>query len=311
MKSKLLIAVLCGLACAPAFGQFTYIVDSRSGGQHYSDFSAPSGWATSTGNVNAPGSGVNIGSMYSGTGTFFGPSRYAQFNFTPATAGYYNIALSWPSSAGETATAVNLYTGAATGGPTDSWGNAGGPVGVIASGTMDMYYKNVGVWNSFTTVQLNSGTAYHVGIYGSRLAIAPENRVVAGGARFMAATPGAVVNGGPSDGAINIPLTGAGNDLSWTAGSFDSFFDIFVELDLGSPIRVASDLPGTTLSFDPDSLNLLPGTTYYWSVTAKNVDVTTSGPVWSFTTVPEPSTFGLGLLGGFGMAAWIARRRTA
>jgi hypothetical protein len=316
--SKPLIAALCSLACASAFAASTFIVDSRAGGQNYANF-AQSGFATSTGNVNAPGSTPNIGSMYSGTGTYFGPTRYAQFSYTPTLTGWYEVALSWPSTAGQISTAVNLYTGAATGGAADIWGNAGGPQGIIATGTMDMYYKNVGVWNLFTTAQLSSGTSYKVGLYGGYKtpyaggvtpADASANRVAAGGARFMAATPTIGAYGGPANGAIDIPAAGAGNDLSWAAGNYDSFFDVFLDTSATPTTLVGANLPGTTLSFDPDSLSLLPSTTYYWSVTAKNVDVTTPGTIYSFTTmaIPEPSMALMGLLGGLGML-WAIRRR--
>jgi hypothetical protein len=189
---KLLIAALCGLAYLPAFGAQTialtpdWIVQDRATGLHYSDFSAPSGWATSSGNANAPGCVANIGTMYSGTTTFFGPSRYAQFTFTPTVTGIYQIDLAWPSSGGEHNTAVNLYTGAATGSATlDQWGNSGGPLGVLFSGTMDMYYLNPGVWNTFTTTELDANTTYHVGIYGGYKAPdANENRVCIGAVGF-------------------------------------------------------------------------------------------------------------------------------
>jgi|GEM_PF-967893 len=191
MKRLFLLATVFAivvLACAPAFATFEFIVESRAGGLNYANFSAPSGWATSTGNVNAPGCTPDIGSMYSGTSTYFGPSRYAEFSFTPTVTSKYEIYLAWPSTAGEKQTSVNLYTGAATGGPADAWGNAGGPQGMIYAGTMDMYYVNVGVWNLFTTQVLNAGTTYHVNIYGGYKAPGNDgvasNRVCAGAVKF-------------------------------------------------------------------------------------------------------------------------------
>jgi hypothetical protein len=88
---------------------------------------------------------------------------------------------------------------------------------------------------------------------------------------------------------------------------------VFFGTASGSLTKVGSDLPGTTLSFDPDSLSLQGGTQYFWRVDAKNVEVTITGTESGFTTVaiPEPSTAVLSILGGLGMTAWISRRRTA
>lgn len=317
---KSLVVAACCLACTLAFAQTTYIVEAGSGGQHSSSYTDAS-FAGSTGTDTAPGC-TATGTRYSGTGTYFGPARYAQATFTPASSGFFQIDLSWPSTAGQTHTAVNLYTGAATGGAADIWGNTGGPQGVLATGTMDMYYRAVSVWNTFTTAQLNSGTAYHVGIYGGYKtpyaggvtpADASANRVAIGGFRFMAATPTLGAYGGPANGATDIALTGAGNDLYWAAGNYDSSFDVYLDTTPTPTTKVASDLSGTTLSFDPDSLGLVGGTTYYWKVVSKNVDVATPGAICSFTTVlvPEPSTLVLSLLGGLGLAVWNSRRRTA
>ena len=318
--SKLLIAALCSLAYVSTFAATTYIVESGAGGQNSTSYTE-SGFAASGTGVGLAGCTATT-SRYSGTGTYFGPSRYAQFSYAPTTTGFYEIDLAWVSTAGQIGTAVNLYTGAATGGATDRWGNTGGPVGVITSGTMNMYYTGVGAWNQFTTAQLTSGTTYKVGIYGGYKTpyaggVTPAdpsaNRVTAGAVRFIAATPIAAANTGPANGATDIPLTGAGNDLSWTAGNYTSFFDVFFGTTSGSLTKVGSDLLGTTLSFDPDSLNLQEGTQYFWRVDAKNVDVTTTGTEFGFTTaaIPEPSTAVLSILGGLGLAAWISRRRTA
>jgi len=92
--------------------------------------------------------------------------------------------------------------------------------------------------------------------------------------------------------------------LSWAAGACSSFFDVFLDTNTNPTTKVGSNLTGT--SFDPDSLGLLPNQTYYWKVVAKNVDVSTSGTVWSFTTTPEPVTMLFLGLGGL-----LLRRRRA
>ncbi len=174
--------VLCVSQVAPA----AFIVECRSGGLNYANFSTTTGWATSSGNVNAPGCTPNIGSMYSGTGTYFGPNRQAIFSFTPSVSGIYDISLAWTNAAGEKDTAVVLYTGASYGADLDPWGNAG-PGGVVTRTTMDMYYRAPGIWNlAFNDVTLISGTTYKLGIYGGHVANTTigENRVIAGAASF-------------------------------------------------------------------------------------------------------------------------------
>lgn len=195
MKIKTLLAMplLAALAASTAFAQSSYIVESRSGGLNFDQYT-DAGFANSSGAVNAPDCTLDIGSRYSGTGLYFGPSRYAQFSFTPTVSGTYDISLAWPSTAGQISTAVNLYTGSATGSTdADIWGNTGGPQGVLFSGTMDMYYNNPGAWNLFTSYDLDEGTTYHVGIYGGYQTpytggVTPDdtlaNRVAAGAVQF-------------------------------------------------------------------------------------------------------------------------------
>lgn len=190
---KLLVLVAC-LAFVTA-AQASFIIESRSGGLNYGLFSNTGGWATSTGNVNAPGCTLNIGSMYSGTGTYFGPTRQAVFSFTPTETKDYQIDLAWTSTAGQIATAVVVYTGVSYGADADPWGNAG-PGGVVARTTVDMLYKNVGIWNTaFATVPMTAGTTYKLGIYGGYKtpyaggvtpADSSANRVAAGAAQFTA-----------------------------------------------------------------------------------------------------------------------------
>ena len=305
---------LCLVAAAAQAQPFTYIVEGGPGGQHTSSYT-DSGFAASSGLDTAPGC-TATGTRYSGTTTYFGPSRYAQATFNPTATGYYQIDLSWPSTAGEIATSVNLYTGAATGGPADQWGNANGPQGVLASGTMDMYYKNVSTWETFTTYQLNSGTAYHVGIYGGYKTpyaggVTPAdslaNRVAIGGFRFMAATPAGVGNTGIADGATGVALSGS--QLSWSAGQYDSSFNLWFGTSAGSLSEIGTGLSASTLAFNLDGQNLQGDTQYFWRVDPVNVDVTTTGSVFRFTTVgvPEPSALALVLVGGAGCLA--ARRR--
>jgi len=200
-KLFVLAAVLLAVSAISASAQ-DFIVECRSGGLNFANYT-DSGFANSSGNVTAPGCTGTIGSRYSGTNLYFGPTRYAQFSFTPSVSGWYQIDLAWPSTAGQISTAVNLYTGAAVGSSTDIWGNTNAPDGIIATGTMNMYYVNTGVWNTFTTAQLTAGTTYKVGIYGGYAtpyaggatpADAQANRVASGAVKFsVVPEPGSIL----------------------------------------------------------------------------------------------------------------------
>lgn len=182
MKRALVLLVILSVTAAT---QAAFIVESRSDGNNFANYS-DSGFANSGGTVTAPGCISVLGSRYSGTSLYFGPSRQAVFSFTPDTTSPYDISLAWTNTAGQTDTAVVLYTGVSSGADLDPWGNAG-PGGVVARTTMDMYYKNANVWNlAFDDVMLTAGTTYKVGIYGGHLESAPANRVAAGAAMFEA-----------------------------------------------------------------------------------------------------------------------------
>ena len=99
-------------------------------------------------------------------------------------------------------------------------------------------------------------------------------------------------NPNPSNGSTTVNIN---DDLSWTPGLNNSFFDVFFDLSPTPTTQVVTN--GVSTTFDPGTL--LPNTTYYWRVDAKNVlgDATT-GDVWSFTTTPEPTTLAFLGLGG-------------
>ncbi|HOB73880.1 MAG TPA: PEP-CTERM sorting domain-containing protein [Phycisphaerae bacterium] len=193
MKKSILVSLAVALLCSGAvYGAYvtepdgSVIIESRNTGKNFSAYS-DFGFADSSGDVGAPGCTAK-GSRYSGTTMWYGPSRQAIFSFTPDTTGLYDISLAWTNTAGQTDTAVVLYTGASSGGDLDPWGNAG-PSGVVQRTTMDMYYKNAGVWNlAFDDVELQAGTTYKVGIYGGHKSLFndedPSNRVVAGAVMF-------------------------------------------------------------------------------------------------------------------------------
>lgn len=185
---KKLVATVACLALVSA-AQAGFIVESRSGGLNFANYHETGGFANSSGNVNAPDCTPNIGSRYSGTTVYFGPSRMAVFAFTPTESGKYQIDLAWPSTGGQKETAVVLYTGNDSGGDADPWGNLNGPMDVVDRTTADMYYVNAGVWNTvFPEIDMAAGTTYKVGIYGGYMSLNntadPSNRVAAGAAQF-------------------------------------------------------------------------------------------------------------------------------
>jgi uncharacterized repeat protein (TIGR02543 family) len=99
-------------------------------------------------------------------------------------------------------------------------------------------------------------------------------------------TPGTPSNPSPSDGATNVstnPIM-----LSWGAASNADSYDFY--FGISSDATFVGTTTGTTY---PRSY-LMPNTTYYWKIVAKNnCGNSTSGPIWSFTTVNiEPDLTG-------------------
>ena len=93
--------------------------------------------------------------------------------------------------------------------------------------------------------------------------------------------PGQASNPVPSTGATNVSRT---QDLSWTAGSGATSRDVYFGTVTPPVTKVIAD--GTVLTYDTGTM--ATSTTYYWRVDEKNANGTTTGIVWSFTTVPPP-----------------------
>ena len=86
---------------------------------------------------------------------------------------------------------------------------------------------------------------------------------------------------GPADGALEVPLTTL---LTWQASDPDGAplpYTLEYWAEGGEPLTLTL----TASSFDPGPLR--PYTTYYWQVTVSDGRAQVSGPVWSFTTLPQ------------------------
>ncbi len=93
--------------------------------------------------------------------------------------------------------------------------------------------------------------------------------------------PGQASSPVPSNGATNVSLT---QDLSWTAGSGATSHDVY--FGTANPPPFIVNQAGTTY----DTGTMTASTTYYWRIDEKNASGTTTGTVWSFTTVSAPDT---------------------
>jgi len=94
-----------------------------------------------------------------------------------------------------------------------------------------------------------------------------------------AAVPGQATSPSPANSATSVSTTA---DLSWTAGSGSTSSDVYFGTD-SSPDSSEDQGNQTATTFEPGTLN--NDTTYYWRIDEINAQGTTTGSVWSFTTV--------------------------
>jgi hypothetical protein len=88
--------------------------------------------------------------------------------------------------------------------------------------------------------------------------------------------PGQASNPSPADSAANVAVDA---DLSWTAGSGADSHDVY----FGTTSPGAFQGNQTATTFDTGSMS--NDTTYYWRIDEVNTAGTTTGAVWSFTTI--------------------------
>lgn len=97
-------------------------------------------------------------------------------------------------------------------------------------------------------------------------------------------------NPNPADGAVDIALN---EQLSWTAGARASSHDVYFGTDMTAVTNAttaSAEFKGNrpTTNYNPGALTR--NQTYYWRIDEKNSAGTTTGAVWSFTTIPDPPT---------------------
>ncbi|MCX7045115.1 MAG: hypothetical protein NTX50_06485 [Candidatus Sumerlaeota bacterium] len=83
----------------------------------------------------------------------------------------------------------------------------------------------------------------------------------------------------PANGAVDVPLTAT---LSWTPGAYAASHDVYFGLT-DPPAFIGNQ---SAASYTPPAM--APGTVYYWRIDEVNPSSTTTGTVWSFTTILVP-----------------------
>ena len=177
--------------------------------------------------------------------------------------------LSW--SAGSGATSHDVYFG--TSSPGSFQGNQ--TATTFDTGTMNnntTYYWRIDEVNAATTT---TGTVWSF--------------------TTIVAAPGQASSPSPADSAADVSITA---DLSWSAGSGATSHDVY--FGTSSPGSFQGNQTATTF----DTGTMTNNTTYYWRIDEVNAAATTTGSVWSFTTIvaapgaassPSPSNSATGV----------------
>ncbi len=206
--------------------------------------------------------GATTGSVWSFTTIVAGPGQAS--NPAPADATYdvsITADLSWSAATG--ADNYNVYFG------TDSTPDSGELKGNQTATTYDP-----GTLSNNTTyywrIDPNNASGITAGVVWNFTTIP--------------AAPSAASNPVPADGAVSVSATA---DLSWTGDTTAANFDVYFGTD-STPD--SGELQGNQAvsNFDPGSLNYT--TTYYWRIDSNNAAGTTTGSVWSFTTMTGGSS---------------------
>lgn len=284
MKKVLHLVFVLVLALSIGAQAATTIIESRlAGGMSNTLFT----WS---------GPGVDVAkstaSGLSGTGSFWAsettPVKWGQWSFKPGAGmgGYYDVSATW---------AANTVAAAAA--PTWLVKSATNPTGVSVAVSQ---VSGANQWNTLAIgKKFNAGTTYTTRLSTAASGIA-NKKTYFDAVKWTASTPGAatLLQPGAYPSVPNFPgvvgtlgLDGLVTvNLSWTPGSYTSFFDVFLTTG-GTTSQYGTNLAEGTSSLSVTGL--LPSTAYTWKVVSKNVDMSTDsalGDVASFATVPEPGT---------------------
>ncbi|MHC4739782.1 MAG: LamG-like jellyroll fold domain-containing protein, partial [Planctomycetota bacterium] len=115
-----------------------------------------------------------------------------------------------------------------------------------------------------------------VRVYNYALTQTEINEIYTGGPT----PPGQASNPSPADSAADVAVDA---DLSWTSGTDSTSSDVY----FGTSSPGAFQGNQTASTFDPGTMS--NNTTYYWRIDEINAAGTTTGVVWSFTTVAAPA----------------------
>ena len=214
-------------------------------------------WITAyggTGVVNVSYNTPNVGKTTVTASTGGGPpGQAATPNPANGATGVNTTAdLSW--TAGSGATSHNVYFGTTS--PGTSRGNQTATTydtGTMANSTT--YYWRIDEQNA-------NGTTTGV-VWSFTTAAAPQ-------------PPAKATTPNPASGATGVSTT---NDLSWAAGSGATSHNVY--FGTTSPGTLRGNQTATTY----DTGTMANSTTYYWRIDEQNAAGTTTGDVWSFTTV--------------------------
>ena len=99
------------------------------------------------------------------------------------------------------------------------------------------------------------------------------------------ALPGKATDPNPANLATGVSINA---DLSWTAGSEANSHDVYFGTD-STPDETEFKGNQTAVTYEPGTMS--SNTTYYWRIDEKNGVGTTTGDVWSFTTVDPTPVF--------------------
>jgi endo-1,4-beta-xylanase len=273
-----------------SFTQYNANGNGASGqnmGQHFSGWSslgkgistqnyqvvAVEGWSNNSGSaaVGVPGSNWYTNWVGSGTATFTcGGGLPAQAGSPTPASGAAGVSittdLSW--SAGSGATSHDVYFGTTS--PGTFRGNQTTTTydtGTMAANTT--YYWRIDEKNTIGTTTGN--------IWSFTTGVAP---------------PGKATSPNPSNGDVNVSLA---TYLTWTAGSGATSRDVY--FGTGNPPESHGNQTDTSYYTGTMAYN----TTYYWRIDERNAGGTTTGDLWSFTTIApqicaEVQNASLGLL---------------